>query len=61
MSMMDNMLRLCCDNCKFNKPGRKSDCMIKKVMVYGVAASEQFRTWCHGQTLGGNCRQSKAR
>lgn len=59
MSVMDNMLRTYCENCKFNNPGRKSDCMIKKVMVYDVPCSTQFHTWCEGQTLGGNCKQRK--
>ena len=59
MSVMDNMLRTYCENCKFNNPGRKSDCMIKKVMVYEVPCSEQFHTLCEGQTLGGNCKQRK--
>lgn len=59
MSVMDNMLRTYCENCKFNNPGRKSDCMIKKVMVYDVPCSAQFHTWCEGQTLGGNCKQKK--
>ena len=48
MSVMDNMLRTYCENC-----------MIKKVMVYEVPCSEQFHTWCEGQTLGGNCKQRK--
>ena len=59
MSAMDNMLRMYCDSCKFNRPGRKNDCMVKKVMVYNSPCSAQFRTWCEGQTLGGNCRQRK--
>lgn len=59
MSVMDNMLRMYCENCKFNNPGRKSDCMIKKVMVYDAPCSTQFHTWCEGQTLGGNCKQRK--
>ena len=59
MSVMDNMFRTYCENCKFNNPGRKSDCMIKKGMVYDVPCSEQFHTWCEGQTLGGNCKQRK--
>ena len=59
MSVMDNMFRTYCENCRFNNPGRKSDCMIKKVMVYDVPCSTQFHTWCEGQTLGGNCKQRK--
>ena len=59
MSVMDNMLRTYCENCKFNNPGRKSDCMIKKVMVYDVPCSTQFHTCYEVQTLGGNCKQKK--
>ena len=48
-----------CEGCKSYKPGRKSDCDIRKALYYKTLTSETFRTWAEGQVFGGYCKQRR--
>lgn len=46
-----------CPGCKYNKPGAKSDCMIKLHYVYGAPVTDNMRQWMEKQVFSGACKQ----
>lgn len=50
-----------CPGCISNKPGRKSDCMIKLHVVYGKPVAENMRAWIEKQIFSGRCKQRRAK
>lgn len=48
-----------CPNCKSFKPGRKSDCEIRKALYYNLDCSNVFRIWAEGQVFSGACKQRR--
>lgn len=56
---VDRVLERECENCKSCKPGRKSECEIRKTLLYGQTCAQAFRTWAEGQVFGGYCKQRR--
>lgn len=50
-----------CPNCRSNKPGLKSDCMIKMHVLYGVPVSDVMEAWIRKQIFSGACKQRRPR
>lgn len=50
-----------CPGCRSCKPGRKSDCEIRKCIVYGMKTTEPMRQWCEKQVMTGACKQRRPR
>ena len=50
-----------CPLCKFNKPGTKGDCMIKRHVVFGAPVAENMKAWIEKQIFSGACKQRKVK
>lgn len=50
-----------CPGCRYNKPGAKSDCMIKLHVVFGSPVNETMEDWIMKQVFSGVCKQRKAK
>ena len=45
-----------CDGCIRSKPGRKSDCEVKRAIVHPERANPSFTEWAADVFTGGRCR-----
>lgn len=48
-----------CPGCKSYRPGRQSDCEIRKIMYYEIGSSEPMKQWAEGQIFSGACKQRR--
>lgn len=57
----DRLFERECPNCISCKPGRKSDCEIRKALYYGLPTTPTMKQWCEGQVFSGACKQRKVK
>lgn len=50
-----------CPNCKSYRPGRKSDCEIRKALLYKMPTNRNMLDWFSSQVFNGGCKQRRVK